>query len=102
MLVSEMGMTEEEYDSQSDEFKGRILGKAFIGTIVTNIEPFTLTEPDGTVIDFAFDAPSEMDDYETMAEELLGEDTALRDEVLTHSVNMEHYREEREAKALGN
>lgn len=101
-LVSELGMTEEEYDKQTDEFKGSILGRAFIGTIVTDIEPFNVTEPDGTVIHFEFDKKSEVDGYETMAEELLGMDSALRDEVLTYSVNMDHYRESREVEALGN
>lgn len=105
-IVSEMGMTEEEYGDLSEPERNRIYGKAFIGTIVTDIEDCEIVETDDddneVVVKFSFNAPSEMEEYATQGEELLGEDDALRDEILTRAVNAEHYREAREVRALGN
>lgn len=101
-LVAEAGLTEEEYDKQPEEYKQRMFGRSFIGTVVTDIEDFEVEDADGNTIQFRFNDPSEMDEYETMGEELLGEDELLRDEVLTHCVTIEHFREEREVRELKN
>lgn len=105
-LVSEAGMTEEEYGKLSELERNRIYGKAFIGTVVTDIDDCEIVDHDDDgneqVINFSFDNPSLMDEYDTMGEELLGEDDILRDEILTRAVNVEHYREVREVRALGN
>lgn len=105
-LVSEMGLTEEEFGQMLEHERNRIFGRAFIGTVVIDIEDAEIVENAGeeneSVIEFKFNAPSTMPEYETMGEELLGEDDGLRDALLSFSVNAEHYREKREARALGN
>lgn len=105
-IVAEMGLSEDEYDNLSSSEKDRIYGKSFIDTIVTGIDDCELVEVDDegkeSVIKFSFNAPSQLDGYATMGEEILGEDEGLREEILTRAVNTDFYREQREVRELGN
>lgn len=101
-LVSEMGLTEAEYGELPEEERDRIYGKAFVGTVVTGIEPFIVTDENGETIEFKYDAPSDVEGFDTMGEELLGCDVLLRDEILNRSVMIENFRVKREVEALGN
>lgn len=107
VLTAQDGLSEEEYDQLSQYQKNQYLARAMVGDLIETIEPFKVTfeneKGETETVEFkTMDDPSDMDGYETLAEELIGEDDHLRDALLERAVTASYYQERREVELLGN
>lgn len=98
-LLDADGIEAKDFESLPPEARCAYNGRAMCGTIVSGFEPFTLEFEDGEPIDVAYEAPSDMDVYETQGEELLGQDEALQDALFDFALIADNFRIDNEARA---
>lgn len=95
------GLDDADISSMSETDQARWHGKAAATVFIDSIDPFEIDNGDGTVSQFRYDAPSDMDAYETQAQELIGENVTMQNDVFSYVVKISRIKPDYEVRALG-